>query len=151
MQNQKPTLLMAEDDADDQLLVREAFGESDFDVDMRFVCNGEDLMAYLRREGEYCGEDAAPRPRLILLDLNMPKMDGRTALRAIKENPDLCRIPVLILTTSSNPDDIKKCYEGGASTYLTKPSSFQSLIELANTLGGYWFNTATLPNSNGLH
>lgn len=135
-------ILIAEDDADDRLFMREAFNDSEHHHEIAFVENGEELLAYLNGEGEYAD---CPRPGLILLDLNMPKMDGRTALLHIKANPSLRRIPVIVLTTSNSEDDIEKTYDLGVSSYISKPSSADGLKEIITTLNGYWSNLVALP------
>lgn len=135
-------ILIAEDDPDDRMFMREAFGESDFDHDIAFVENGEELLEYLSGEGDFAGRS---RPELILLDLNMPKMDGRTALLHIKANPLTRRIPVIILTTSRSEDDIEKTYDLGVSSYISKPSSAEGLKEVITTLNVYWSNLCALP------
>ena len=135
-------ILIAEDDPDDRLFMRDAFAESDYDHEIAFVENGEELLAYLNGVAPY--EDA-PRPGLILLDLNMPKMDGRTALLHIKANPSLRRIPVIVLTTSRADDDIEKTYDLGVSSYISKPSSAEGLKEVIATLNGYWSNIVAFP------
>jgi CheY-like chemotaxis protein len=137
-------ILMAEDDADDRLLVREAFEESRLLNELRFVEDGEELMEYLRREGKYAAA-AAPRPGLILLDLNMPRMDGREALKAIKDDAELRRIPVVVMTTSKAEEDIVRSYDSGASSYITKPVTFDRLVELMKALGQYWIEFVELP------
>jgi two-component system response regulator len=139
-------ILMAEDDADDRLLVKEALEESRVLNELRFVEDGEELLAYLRRQGRYAGEDEAPRPGLVLLDLNMPRKDGREALREIKADPDLRRIPVVVMTTSKAEEDIFRSYDSGASSYITKPVTFERLVELMKTMGQYWIEFVELPN-----
>jgi CheY-like chemotaxis protein len=139
------TLLIAEDDLEDQMLTRDALVESRLANDLRFVENGEELLQYLRREGPYSEEGAAPSPGLILLDLNMPKKDGREALREIKADPVLRHIPVVVLTTSKADEDIFRTYDLGVSSFITKPVSFQGLIEVMTTLGRYWFDVVELP------
>ncbi|MEO0620539.1 MAG: response regulator, partial [Pseudomonadota bacterium] len=136
-------ILIAEDDPDDRMFMRDAFDESDFEHEIAFVENGEELLSYLKGEGEYA---SAPRPGLILLDLNMPKMDGRTALLHIKANPSLRRIPVIVLTTSRAEEDIEQTYDLGVSSYISKPSSADGLKEVIATLNGYWSNLVALPN-----
>ncbi|MEL7543051.1 MAG: response regulator, partial [Pseudomonadota bacterium] len=135
-------ILIAEDDPDDRMFMRDAFNDSDFEHEIAFVENGEELLAYLKGEGEYAN---APRPGLILLDLNMPKMDGRTALLHIKANPSLRRIPVIVLTTSRADEDIEQTYDLGVSSYISKPSSAEGLKEVIATLNGYWSNLVALP------
>lgn len=139
-------ILMAEDDADDRLLVREAFEESRLVNELRFVEDGEELLDYLRGRGRFAGEGSAPRPGLILLDLNMPRKDGREALREIKEDADLRRIPVVVMTTSKAEEDIFRSYDLGASSFITKPVTFERLVELMKTLGQYWIEFVELPN-----
>lgn len=138
--------LMADDDPDDRLLTKEAMEESRVLNDLRFVEDGEELMDYLTRRGKYADPDAAPRPSLILLDLNMPRKDGREALKEIKSDPDLRRIPIIIMTTSKSEEDIIRSYDLGASSYITKPVTFEGLTELMKTLGQYWVEFVELPN-----
>jgi two-component system response regulator len=143
----KPILiLMAEDDADDRLLVKEALEESRVINELRFVEDGEELLEYLRKQGRYAGEEQAPRPGLVLLDLNMPRKDGREALREIKADPDLRRIPVVVMTTSKAEEDIFRSYDSGASSYITKPVTFDRLVDLMKTMGQYWIEFVELPN-----
>lgn len=139
-------LLMAEDDADDRLLVKDALEESRVLNVLHFVEDGEQLLDYLRRQGRYSDPETSPRPGLILLDLNMPRMDGREALRAIKADPELRRIPVVVMTTSKAEEDIFRSYDLGASSYITKPVTFERLVELMRTLGHYWIEFVELPN-----
>lgn len=143
----KPILiLMAEDDADDRLLVKEALEESRVLNELRFVEDGEELLEYLRGQGRYAGEGSSPRPGLVLLDLNMPRKDGREALREIKADPGLRRIPIVVMTTSKAEEDIFRSYDSGASSYITKPVTFERLVELMKTLGQYWIEFVELPN-----
>jgi two-component system response regulator len=137
---------MADDDADDRMLTKEALGESRVLNDLRFVEDGEALIDYLKRRGKYSDEDAAPRPGLILLDLNMPKKDGREALKEIKDDPELRRIPVVVMTTSQAEEDIFRSYDLGASSFITKPVTFERLVELMKTMGEYWVEFVRLPN-----
>lgn len=136
------TILMADDDQDDCLLVQRAFKASRLVNDLRFVEDGEQLMDYLYRRGKH-GD--VPRPGLILLDLNMPRMDGREALKEIKENADLKDIPVVVLTTSKDEEDIIRSYNLGANSYITKPVTFEGLCEVMKSLGKYWFEIVELP------
>src|SRR5215207_2614412 len=131
-------ILMADDDADDRLLARDAFAESRLNGDLHFVEDGEELLDYLLRRGKYDSLATAPRPRLILLDLNMPKKDGREALREIKGDPDLRRIPVVVLTTSKAEEDIYRTYDLGANSFITKPVSFDGLVAVMRDIGRYW-------------
>jgi CheY-like chemotaxis protein len=137
---------MADDDADDRMLTKEALEESRVLNELRFVEDGEELMDYLTQRGKYSDPESAPRPSVILLDLNMPKKDGREALKEIKADPNLRRIPIVILTTSKSEEDIYKTYDLGASSYITKPVSFDGLVELMKTLGQYWVEFVELPN-----
>lgn len=151
MNNKKPiTVLLAEDDADDRLTVREAFVEARLLNDMRYVVDGQDLMDYLLHEGKYTAPGAAPRPGIILLDFNMPKMDGREALREIKAHPDLRRIPVVVLTTSKAEEDVFRSYDLGANSFITKPVTFSSMVETIKVLGEYWFEIVELPKNHNL-
>lgn len=139
------TILMAEDDPDDRLLTKEAFQESKLANDLRFVKDGEELMNYLRREGEYEDSEKSPRPGLILLDLNMPRKDGREALQEIKADPHLRMIPIIVLTTSKAEEDILRSYDLGVSSFITKPVSFEELISVIKVLGKYWLEIVELP------
>jgi CheY-like chemotaxis protein len=145
----KPTvILMAEDDADDRLLVKDALAECASEADLRFVENGEELLDYLARCGKFATADGAPRPRLIILDLNMPRKDGREALREIKSNVALRSIPVVVLTTSGAETDIDSIYQLGANSFICKPVQFEQLVNLMRLLGQYWFKTVQLPESS---
>jgi two-component system response regulator len=139
-------ILMADDDADDRMLARDALEESRVLNELRFVEDGEELMEYLRRSGKYASAADSPRPGLILLDLNMPKKDGREALKEIKSDPNLRRIPVVIMTTSKAEEDIFRSYDFGASSFITKPVTFDRLVELMRTLGEYWVEFVELPD-----
>ncbi len=139
------TILMADDDDDDCLLAREALAESRLANELYFVKDGEELMDYLYRRGKYVLESDSPRPGLILLDLNMPKKDGREALTLIKSDPNLRQIPVVVLTTSKAEEDIYRSYDLGANSFITKPVTFASLVEVIKTIGKYWFEIVELP------
>jgi len=139
------TILMADDDADDRLLTKEAFEESRLINDLRFVEDGVELMDYLQRRGKYSAPASSPRPGLILLDLNMPKKDGREALREIKADPDLKHIRVVILTTSRAEEDIYRTYDLSAASYITKPVTFGGMADVVKTLGKYWLEIVELP------
>ena len=138
-------ILMAEDDADDRLLLKDALTECQCEADMRFVENGEELMDYLERRGKYQQADLAPRPRIIILDLNMPRKDGREVLREIKSNSQLRSIPVVVLTTSGADTDIEGIYQLGANSFISKPVQFEQLVNLMRLLGQYWLNVVKLP------
>ena len=139
------TLLMAEYDPDDRLMVKEAWEESLLANELHFVEDGEELMEYLQHRGKYANGLDAPRPGLILLDLNMPKKDGREALKEIKADANLRQIPVVVLTTSNAEEDIVRSYDIGANSYITKPVTFNSLIEVLRTLRMYWVEIVELP------
>jgi len=142
----KPNIiLMADDDDDDRLLTRDAVVEAGLAGDLHFVENGEELLDYLCRRGKYQAPGDSPRPGLILLDLNMPLKDGREALREIRADPDLRRIPVVVLTTSKADTDIGAIYELGANSFISKPFQFEALVTVMKMLGQYWFNTVELP------
>lgn len=143
------TLLMAEDDEEDRMLARDALAESRLANDLRFVQDGDELMDYLRQRGKYAQPADAPRPGLILLDLNMPRKDGREALREIKADPELRAIPVVVLTTSKAEEDIMRSYDLGASSFITKPVTFEGLVEVMKALGRYWFHIVDLPRALG--
>jgi two-component system response regulator len=140
------TILMADDDPDDRLMTKDAFDECHLANDLRFVCDGEELMDYLHRRGRYSDPKSSPRPGLILLDLNMPKKDGREALREIKSDPRLRSIRIVVLTTSKAEDDIDRIYDLSATSYITKPVTFVALVDLVKTLGKYWLEIVELPS-----
>jgi len=137
-------LLLAEDDSDDRLLIKDALEECQWPGELRCVENGEELLDYLLRRGVYRGANP-PRPGLILLDLNMPRKDGRQALHEIKADPVLRRIPVVILTTSKADADIDTSYDLGANSFIPKPVRFDDLVDVIRQLGQYWFSTVQLP------
>lgn len=139
------TILMAEDDSDDRLLAQDALKECGMMADLRFVEDGVQLMDYLQRKNKYSPIGAAPKPTLIILDLNMPRKDGREALREIKSDPGLRKIPVVVLTTSTADTDISKVYELGANSFISKPVAFNSLVSVMKTLGEYWFRVVSCP------
>jgi CheY-like chemotaxis protein len=136
---------MADDDPDDCMLTEDAFEEAQLTNELRFVKDGQDLMDYLHQRGPYANPGRAPRPGLILLDLNMPKKDGREALREIKANPELRSIPIVVLTTSKAEEDILRTYNLGANSFITKPVTFDSLVDVVKTLARYWFEIVELP------
>jgi CheY-like chemotaxis protein len=139
------TILVAEDDPDDVMLMTDALVESRLARDLHFVHDGDELLDYLRRQGKYADPALSPRPRLILLDLNMPRKDGREVLKAIKADPELRQIPVVVLTTSQAEEDICRTYDLGANSFITKPVTFTALVEAMNVLGKYWFGIVELP------
>ncbi len=139
------TILIADDDANDRLLAKRALEEARLANDLRFVEDGEELMEYLHRRGRYSDATDAPRPGLILLDLNMPRKDGREALREIKTDPELRRIPIVVLTTSKAEEDIYRAYDLGVNSFIGKPVSFEGLVEVTKALADYWFKIVKLP------
>lgn len=141
------TILMADDDEEDLLLAKTALEACRLANDLHCVRNGEELLDYLYRRGEYAELASSPRPGLILLDLNMPRKDGREALQEIKTDPELRSIPIVILTTSKAEEDIYRTYNLGANSYITKPVTFNSLVETMQSLGRYWFEIVDLPSS----
>lgn len=139
------TIVMADDDPDDCKLAQDAFEEARLSNRLIFVRDGVELLALLRREGKYVSEAAEPLPSLILLDLNMPRMDGREALHEIKADPRLRHLPVVVLTTSRAEEDVLRTYQLGANSYIVKPVTFESLVEVVQQLGRYWFQLVEMP------
>jgi CheY-like chemotaxis protein len=140
------TILMADDDADDRQMTQEAMIEARLVNELRFVVDGEDLMDYLHRRGAYAdGGTDAPTPGVILLDLNMPRKDGREALAEIKTDPALRQIPVIVLTTSRAEEDVFRTYDLGVNSFITKPVTFAGLVEVMQTFSRYWFEIVDLP------
>jgi CheY-like chemotaxis protein len=140
------TILVCDDDEDDRMLTQQALEDAHISNNLRFVEDGEQLLDYLYQRGQYAGETGeAPRPGLILLDLNMPKMDGREALKTIKGDPTLCDIPVVVLSTSHLDQDIARSYKLGVNSFITKPVTFTGLVEAMNVLGRYWLEIVELP------
>ncbi|WP_105172433.1 response regulator [Pseudoalteromonas sp. T1lg24] len=138
-------ILMADDDEDDRLLTQDALEESRVINNLYFVNDGVELLAYLNNQAPFEDKQKYPRPNIILLDLNMPRMDGREALKLIKENTALRSIPVVILTTSKQEEDKLRGYDLGAASYITKPVTFEGLVELMKQLGKYWIEIVELP------
>ena len=140
------TILYADDDADDRLLVREALEEAKLRNDLRTVADGEELMDYLLRRGAYTDPASSPRPGIILLDLNMPRKDGREALAEIKAHESLKKIPVIVLTTSQAEEDILRSYDLGVSSFVCKPVTFEAMVDKIAMIGRYWFEIVELPD-----
>jgi len=140
------TILLADDDPDDRQLTRDAFAQNRLANELATVEDGEELMDYLHRRGKYENLKTKALPGLILLDLNMPRKDGREALKEMKADPILRRIPIVVLTTSKAEEDILRSYDLGVNSYVTKPVTFKSLVELIKVLGQYWFEVVELPN-----
>ena len=141
------TILMADDDAEDRQLTKDAFEENRLSNDLRFVENGEELLDYLNRRGKFSDPKTSPRPGLILLDLNMPRMDGREALRAMKADPRFKSIRVVVMTTSQADEDIAQTYSLSASSYIMKPVTFEGLLDVVRVLGRYWLEIVQLPEN----
>jgi len=140
------TILLCDDDADDRLLTQQALDAAHISNSLEVVEDGEQMLDYLYQRGRYAGETGtAPRPGLILLDLNMPKLDGRDALRLIKGDKSLSDIPVVVLTTSRFDKDIALCYELGVNSFISKPVTFTGLVDAMNVLGRYWLEIVELP------
>jgi CheY-like chemotaxis protein len=146
-QNQKRTVvIIAEDDPDDRLLIKDAITEaSQQSVDVFFVEDGAEMLDYLYHRGKFQTIGEAPLPELVLLDLNMPKKSGMEVLEEIKRDPALRTIPVVVLTTSHAPEHITRSYELGGNGFVTKPDSYQQLVELMQNIQKYWFKTVELP------
>lgn len=139
-------ILMADDDDDDFLLTQKALKESHLLNDLHRVKDGVELLQYLRDEDSR--QDGHCRPGVILLDLNMPKMDGREALRELKSDPKLRDIPVVVFTTSKAEEDIYRSYQLGVNSFITKPVQFDNLIQVMSALGRYWFEIVELPKKS---
>ena len=142
------TVLVADDDEDDRDFIKKAWTKSRAASHLRFVEDGEELLEYLKQAGRYSNPASAPQPAVILLDLNMPRKDGRAALREIKANPELRHIPVIILTTSKAEEDICRSYDLGANSFITKPVTFGALVDVLQVLGRYWIEIVDLPAEN---
>ncbi len=138
-------LVMVDDDEDDCLLVEAALYEAFLKCDFHCVQDGMEMLNYLNRLGQYSDPHLSPRPDIILLDLNMPKMNGRDVLQKVKTDPRFRAIPVIILTTSTLEEDVSFCYDMGANTYIVKDSSFGGLLAAMKVIKTYWMETATLP------
>lgn len=138
-------ILYAEDDPEDRMLVEDAMEESRLANELHFVEDGEELMDYLHRRGKYTELSKVHLPGLILLDLNMPKKDGREALEEIKADPNLRRIPIVVLTTSKTEEDILRTYDLGVNGFIIKPVTFESLVSIMKTVSKYWFEIVEPP------
>ncbi|MFW5968282.1 MAG: response regulator [Persicimonas sp.] len=148
MSDREPvTILMADDDAEDVMLAEEALEEARLANDFRTVEDGEELMDYLHRRGEYTDPEDSPRPGLILLDLNMPRKNGFEALEEIKDDPSLRPIPIVVLTTSRAEEDIYRSYDLGVNSFISKPVNFEGLVEAMKVIGEYWFQIVRRPRS----
>lgn len=143
--NTQIPILVADDDEDDRFLIKTAFRDNEFTNELFFVSDGVELMQFLTRQGEYTDEERFPRPGIIFLDLNMPRKDGWEALAEIKQHPELRSIPVVVLTTSNSERDILRTYESGANCYITKPISFDQLLQIVRSFGQFWLQIASIP------
>lgn len=137
-------ILMVEDNPGDVFLIRTALKKVDTPNVLHVVSNGEEALAFLNKSGRYAN---APRPNLVLLDLNLPRLDGHGVLKVVKKDANLCDIPIIVLTTSSNSDDVDKSYRQHANAYITKPVNAAQLFDIVQALDAFWLNTATLPSS----
>jgi CheY-like chemotaxis protein len=141
------TIVIADDDPEDRMLAEDALKESRLVNDIRFVEDGEELLDYLQHRGKYADAEANPRPGMILLDLNMPKMDGREALKHIKGDPELRRIPVVVLTTSKAEEDVYRSYDLGVNSFIIKPVTFESLVNIMRVLETYWLEVVEIAST----
>ena len=139
------TILIADDDEDDRLMLRDAFGEARLGIDLRAVTDGVELLDYLNRRGRHADPEQSPRPALILLDLNMPRMDGREALATIKQDPALRSIPIVVLTTSKDEQDVAATYALGVNAFITKPVTYLGLVEVMKVVTRFWLEIVDLP------
>ncbi len=135
------TLLIADDDPEDRAMLAEVFAENEWVSEIKFVTDGEELLDYLENRGKFADAEKHPRPDLVLLDLNMPKKDGREALAEVRSNPNFTDLPVVILTTSKAEEDIVKTSGLGANSFITKPDTFDGLVSIARDLRRYWVKT----------
>jgi two-component system, chemotaxis family, response regulator Rcp1 len=135
-------LLLVEDSAEDAMLAQEALKDAKVANELHIVRDGEDALGFLRRQGGFAN---APRPDLVLLDLNLPRKDGREVLSEMKDDSDLRRIPVVVLTTSSSDRDVLRAYDAHVNAYIRKPISFERLVEAVKTMDDFWFGVVTLP------
>ena len=149
MKDPKPiTILIADDDPDDRQLTKEAFAEAKLANDLRFVEDGVELLDYLNRRGKFTDPESSPKPGIILLDLNMPRKDGREALTEIKQDQRFKTLRVIIMTTSNAEADIERSYSQSAASYITKPVTFEALVDVIRTFGKYWLEIVELPNGH---
>jgi two-component system response regulator len=140
-----PTILLVEDSVDDYDAAIRSFKAAHLHNPVRWCQTGKDALDYLQRKGAFAAEPPESTPALVLLDLNMPGIDGRRVLATAKQDPELKRIPIVVLTTSSDERDVRQCYELGASTYIQKPVDFDGLIAAVSRIKDYWFGVALLP------
>jgi CheY-like chemotaxis protein len=145
------TVLVADDDEDDRIFIRKAWAKDRSPEGLRFVEDGQELTDYLNHVGKYRDPALSPRPDMILLDLNMPRKDGREALMEIKANPDLRQIPIVVLTTSRDDEDVCGSYDLGANSFISKPLSFTALVDVMETLANYWLDVVEVTRSNAVN
>jgi CheY-like chemotaxis protein len=143
---QMPSLLVVEDSNEDFEALQRLLGRSSLTIPIQRCVNGDQALAFLYRTGAYADRQRSPRPNLIMLDLNLPGTDGREVLRRIKQDETLKKIPVVIFTTSNNPQDVEACYQFGVNSYIVKPINFSKLKQNIQTIVDYWFEVTTLPN-----
>ncbi|MGE0222670.1 MAG: response regulator [Acetobacteraceae bacterium] len=143
---QRIVVLVAEDNQYDRLILQEAFAELGLDIDLQFVSDGEEVLDYLRRRNGYAADDAAPTPTLVLMDLNMPRMNGHDAVREIRADPILRVLPVIVLSTSDSPRQIAQAYANGVNAFMTKPGRFEDFVDLLRGFHAFWFEHARLPS-----
>ena len=139
------TVLLIEDNPRDVRLTQRAFAQAELTHDLRVVRDGDEALAYLHREGAYQEPSSAPRPHVILLDLNLPRMGGHEVLRQVKQDPRFKHVPIIVLTTSGRPVDIRQAYDNGANAYLLKPVEFARFTEVLGQLGKFWLEMVELP------
>ncbi len=140
-------ILVAEDNKYDRMILAQAFAELDFNVQLQFVNDGEDLLDYLLCRNAYTDEGVAPRPALVLMDLNMPRMNGHDAVRALRANDKLRVLPVVVLSTADNPAQIALAYANGVNGFMAKPGPFQDVVELLRRFSEFWLAAARLPDT----
>lgn len=146
--DRKLVILIADDDEDDRLMTKEAFEELQIKNELFFVKDGVELLEYLNHQGAYADPESSPRPGLILLDLNMPRMDGREVLMAIKKDDNLKSIPVSIFSTSKAEEDVLRSYNLGVNCFITKPVTYKALVKAISQLNSFWFELVSLPAEN---
>jgi len=149
MANKLRPILMVDDDKDDRMLTEKALRKKGVENPIEFLVDGEELMEYLKHKGRFSDPESSKRPCFILLDLNMPRMDGRKALLFVKSDPELKKIPVVVLSTSNAEEDILRSYNLGANSFIIKPVNFEGLVGMADSLKSYWLNLVELPPGNG--
>lgn len=141
-------ILVAEDNKYDRMILEEVFVELGWTVAVRFVTNGEEVLDYLNRRNAYAAPAIAPRPALILMDLNMPRMTGDEALREIRADPAFSMLPVIVLSTADSPKLIVQAYANGINAFMTKPGAFEEFVDLLRKFGAFWLDGAKLPTMN---